>query len=93
MGFNSQATVAQYLNGHMALNTDAILAFSRYLDVAPWDIDPRLEAAMAHVAAPIQVAQVPIVATLSGSPVKRNPDGSCRTVPVIMPALPPCARH
>ena len=37
-----QATISQYMNGVIALNTDAVLAFSKALRVHPGEIDPRL---------------------------------------------------
>lgn len=38
----SQPTISQYLNGELALNTDAIIAFAAYLGCTPGDIDPKL---------------------------------------------------
>ena len=40
MGFASQSTVSQYLNGGIALNTDAKLKFARFLGIAVTDFDP-----------------------------------------------------
>jgi transcriptional regulator with XRE-family HTH domain len=39
----TQGMIGQYLNGHAALNTDAILKFSRYLNVLPTAIDPEFQ--------------------------------------------------
>ncbi|WP_444904202.1 helix-turn-helix domain-containing protein [Microbulbifer sp. CnH-101-E] len=40
IGWSSQGSVAQYLTGRIPLNTDAILRFSKLLQVEPWEIDP-----------------------------------------------------
>lgn len=40
MGFAPQSTVSQYLNGGIALNTDAKLKFARFLGIAVTDFDP-----------------------------------------------------
>lgn len=38
-----QGAVAQYINGHIALNYEAAIRFARLLEVDPWDIDPELD--------------------------------------------------
>lgn len=43
MDMGNQATVSHYLNGHMPLNTNAILAFATFLDVDPARINPKLK--------------------------------------------------
>lgn len=43
LGFSTQGAVSHYLNGRMALNTEAILKFAKLLEVAPTDIDPQFE--------------------------------------------------
>jgi transcriptional regulator with XRE-family HTH domain len=40
LGFKTQGMVSHYLNGYIALNTDALLGFSDLLDIQPQDIDP-----------------------------------------------------
>ena len=37
-----QGAVAQYFNGHIALNYEAVIKFAKVLDVEPWKIDPSL---------------------------------------------------
>lgn len=39
MGFSTQGAVGHYLNGHIPLNTDAVIKFSRLLKVKPTEID------------------------------------------------------
>jgi len=39
----TQGAVGQYLNGKIPLNTDAILLFSKYLEVFPGDINPTMQ--------------------------------------------------
>lgn len=38
-----QGAVAQYINGHIALNYEAVIRFARLIEVDPWDIDPELD--------------------------------------------------
>lgn len=38
----SQSTISQYLNGRIALNTDAVLRFAKRLEVSPLQIAPDL---------------------------------------------------
>lgn len=49
LGFSTQATVSQYLNGSIPLNTDATLKFSALLGVKPEDIRPDLAELMNYV--------------------------------------------
>ncbi|MBW5843083.1 helix-turn-helix domain-containing protein [Yersinia kristensenii] len=49
LGFNTQATVSQYLNAKIPLNTDTILKFSSLLMVKPEDIKPELADTMNYV--------------------------------------------
>lgn len=46
LGYASQATISQYINGVIPLNTDAILGFASLLEVQPGQINP----ALSHVA-------------------------------------------
>jgi hypothetical protein len=82
-GFGHQATVAQYLNGTIALNTNAILSFAEFLRCSPADIAPALGERLQCSTATHRVVDVPVVATLSGGPVSPSPDGSPRTVPYL----------
>lgn len=79
----SQAVIAQYLNCHIALNTDSVLAFAQYLGVHAADIDPALKDHFDQASSDVEVIEVPITATLSGAPVTTNPDGSYRTVKIV----------
>lgn len=49
LGFNTQATISQYLNGSIPLNTDAALKFAALLGVKPEDIRPDLADLMNYV--------------------------------------------
>ncbi|MEX2953506.1 helix-turn-helix domain-containing protein [Serratia fonticola] len=49
LGFETQSTVSQYLNGRNPLNTDAILKFAALLGVKPEDIKPDLKEMMNYV--------------------------------------------
>lgn len=42
MGYKSQSAIAQYLNGDVPLNTDAIIRFAQVLGVEPKAINPEL---------------------------------------------------
>ncbi|MEM7281326.1 MAG: helix-turn-helix transcriptional regulator, partial [Pseudomonadota bacterium] len=45
LGYNSQGTVSDYINGHIPLNLPAALGFARLLEVhvsEVWDGDPEL---------------------------------------------------
>jgi hypothetical protein len=60
----TQSVVSQYLNCHIALNTDAILAFADLLECEPYDIDPALKT---HFSAPpkkLSTKRIPIMAEL-----------------------------
>lgn len=49
LGFETQSTVSQYLNGRNPLNTDAILKFASLLGVKPEEIRPELTDMMNYV--------------------------------------------
>lgn len=49
LGFSTQATVSQYLNGNIPLNTEATLKFAALLGVKPEDIRPDLAELMNYV--------------------------------------------
>ncbi|MDQ9128763.1 helix-turn-helix domain-containing protein [Serratia fonticola] len=49
LGFETQSSVSQYLNGRNPLNTDAILKFAALLGVKPEDIKPDLKEMMNYV--------------------------------------------
>lgn len=49
LGFETQSTVSQYLNGKNPLGTDAILKFAALLGVKPEDIKPELKELMNYV--------------------------------------------
>lgn len=66
LGYKSQGVVAQYLNCHIALNVEAILAFAKLLRVEPWEIDPNL-GQLRPVALPDANSSVTIIDTLSGA--------------------------
>lgn len=51
MGFEAQATVSQYLNGKIPVNTDAALKFAALLKVKPEDLRPDLADLMNYVRA------------------------------------------
>lgn len=65
MGFESRSVISQYLNCHIPMGTDAVLAFSKALDVAPTDIDPRLSA-FTLTTSTYRLVRVPIIETLTG---------------------------
>lgn len=66
MGFAGQGVVTQYLNGSIALNTDAILRFARVLGVSPEKINPDL-AGISITPSELRLTRVPVVAALSGA--------------------------
>jgi len=70
LGFAGQGVVTQYLNGSIALNTDAILRFSRVLGCSPADINPDL-LGISIAPTDMRLLRVPILATLSGAPPGR----------------------
>lgn len=41
-GWKTQSTFNQFLNGKLALNTDAIYRLAKVLEVAPWEINKDL---------------------------------------------------
>ncbi|MGC9715930.1 helix-turn-helix domain-containing protein, partial [Escherichia coli] len=49
LGFESQGTVSQYLNGKIPVNTDAALKFAALLKVKPEDIREDLKDLMTYV--------------------------------------------
>ncbi|MEQ4511795.1 MAG: helix-turn-helix domain-containing protein [Dickeya sp.] len=49
LGFETQSTVSQYLNGKNPLNTDATLKFAALLGVKPEEIKPDLKDMMNYV--------------------------------------------
>lgn len=49
LGFSTQATVSQYLNGTIPLNTDAALKFAALLGVKPEELRPDLSELMNYV--------------------------------------------
>lgn len=71
LGFAGQGVVTQYLNGSIALNTDAILRFARVLGVSPADINPEL-AGISIVPTDIRLTRIHILANLSGAPPGRH---------------------
>lgn len=70
LGFAGQGVVTQYLNGSIALNTDAILRFARVLGVTPAEINPDL-AGISITPKDMHLTRVPILGTLSGAPPGR----------------------
>lgn len=70
LGFAGQGVVTQYLNGSIALNTDAILRFARVLGVTPAEINPDL-AGISITPTDLRLTRVHIVASLSGAPPGR----------------------
>lgn len=70
MGFAGQGVVTQYLNGNIALNTDAILRFARVLGVAPEKINPEL-AGISITPSDLHLVRVPVLFALSGAEVGR----------------------
>lgn len=62
-----QGAVAQYINGHIALNYNATIAFAKILQVDPWDIDPTLNVLSNRGADAEREVAVDVVSTLSGS--------------------------
>jgi predicted transcriptional regulator len=69
-----QGAVAQYINGHIALNYEATIEFARVLDVKPWDIDASLGVLVNKKKITEQETIVNVRETLSGSgkPQKTN---------------------
>ncbi|MFV1943435.1 helix-turn-helix transcriptional regulator, partial [Pseudomonas luteola] len=65
LGYSNQGVVGQYINGHIALNTDAIIKFAKLLRVAPFEIDPTLKALTVTDDVPRRV-KVAVMAYLSG---------------------------
>ncbi|MEL5231277.1 helix-turn-helix domain-containing protein [Serratia ureilytica] len=49
LGFETQSTVSQYLNGKNPLGTDAVLKFAALLQVRPEEIKPELAELMNYV--------------------------------------------
>ena len=70
LGFAGQGVVTQYLNGSIALNTDAILRFARALGVSPATINPEL-AGLSITPTDLRLVRVHILANLSGAPPGR----------------------
>lgn len=70
LGFAGQGVVTQYLNGSIALNTDAILRFARVLGVSPAEINPDL-AGISITPTDLRLTRIPILASLSGAPPGR----------------------
>jgi transcriptional regulator with XRE-family HTH domain len=70
MGFAGQGVVTQYLNGSIALNTDAILRFARVLGVTPEKINPEL-AGISITPTDLRLTRVNVLFTLSGAPAGR----------------------
>lgn len=62
-----QATISQYMNGVIALNTPAVLSFSKALRVHPADIDPRLGQLLSQVCEfTSESKKIPIIHSTSG---------------------------
>lgn len=70
LGFAGQGVVTQYLNGKIALNTDAILRFARVLGITPAEIDPDL-AGLSITPTDMRLTRIHILANLSGAPPGR----------------------
>lgn len=66
LGFAGQGVVTQYLNGLIALNTDAIIRFARVLGVRPEEINPDL-AGITITPSDLHLVRVHILGTLSGA--------------------------
>ena len=62
-----QGAVAQYINGHIALNYNATIEFAKILQVDPWDIDPTLNVLSGRGADTEREVVVDVASTLSGS--------------------------
>lgn len=62
-----QGAAAQYINGHIALNYEAVIRFAKALQVDPWDIDPELNVLSAKGEVTSREVAVDIKQTLSGS--------------------------
>lgn len=62
-----QGAAAQYINGHIALNYEAVIRFAKALKVDPWDIDPELNVLNATGEVTSREVAVDVKQTLSGS--------------------------
>ncbi|WP_052321214.1 helix-turn-helix domain-containing protein [Pseudomonas fluorescens] len=71
LGFAGQGVVTQYLNGLIALNTDAIIRFARVLGVKPEEINPDL-AGISITPTDMRLVRIHILANLSGAPPGRH---------------------
>ncbi len=69
-----QGAAAQYINGHIALNYEAVIRFAKALQVDPWDIDPELDILSAKGEVTSREVAVDVEQTLSnsGKPPKRK---------------------
>jgi hypothetical protein len=77
LGFANQGVVSQYLNCHIALNTDVILKFAKLLGVSPGEIAPSL-ATLSIAGGAMRLVRIPILAKLSG-----QKPGSLETVEIM----------
>ncbi|WP_075881496.1 XRE family transcriptional regulator [Vreelandella massiliensis] len=62
-----QGAVAQYINGHIALNYEAVIRFAKILQVKPWEIDPTLSVLNPVGEIKTQEVALDVKQTLSGS--------------------------
>lgn len=62
-----QGSVAQYMNGSIALNYEAVIRFAKVLQVQPWDIDPTLQVLKPQGEVTSREVTVEVQSTLTGS--------------------------
>lgn len=67
-----QGAVAQYINGSIALNYEAVIEFAKVLKTEPWNIDPTLNVLKPGNSTGEREVVVNIEATLSGTGKPRN---------------------
>ncbi|MDR5904420.1 hypothetical protein [Franzmannia qiaohouensis] len=74
LGYAGQGAVGQYLNCHIALNYEAVIAFAKLLRVEPWEIDPSLGSLRQSEVEERGGGEIPIARTLTrhGTPTNTS---------------------